>query len=77
MSWNYRVIRRQYPDGLVIFAIHEVFYNEAGDNKRSVTAGPCWVQGETLAGLKKDMSYYKLAFGKPVLDYDTLEEVEA
>ena len=39
MTWNYRVIKRTYPDGTEIFAIHEVYYNEDGEPKRIDATG--------------------------------------
>jgi hypothetical protein len=69
MTWNYRVIKRTYPDGTVTFTVHEVFYNEDGKS-HLVTQDPCFPQGETLDELRCDFELYQMAFEKPVLNYE-------
>ena len=68
MSWNYRIIKRTYPNSVEIYAIHEVYYT-SGD-ARATTVQPCWPQGETLEELKEDFEWYRKALEKPVLDYE-------
>ncbi len=71
MSWNYRVIKRTYEDGTVIFAIHEVYYNDNGD-PYMVTAVPSEPQGETLEELKDDFDCYQRPLAEPTLNYEDL-----
>ncbi len=63
------MIKRIYPDGTEIFAIHEVYYNEDGECDL-VTVDPCCPQGETLEELKQDFELYQKALEKPVLNYE-------
>ena len=71
MSWNYRVMRRHDVDGYV-FAIHEVFYDDAG-KPDSWTAEPSWPQGETFRELTEDIANYQRAFQRPVLAIEANE----
>jgi len=71
-GWNYRVVRRIY-DGIEIFAVHEALYS---NNKVvSLTCEPCWIQGSSYEELEEDLEFYNMAFGKRIIDYDTLEEL--
>lgn len=70
MTWNYRVVRNG-----IEFAIHEVYYDVDG-NIMFRSEFPEVVYGETLDELLSDYARMAEAFKKPVIDYDTLEEIE-
>lgn len=86
MTWEYRVIRSQAEGDVPVYAVHEVLWSEdiiAVDEEGnrqpldcSLTVDPSFPQGETLEELKSDLEMYLLAFAKPVLDYETLKEIE-
>jgi len=73
MSWEYRVMRRFYPgledEDQYSYTIHE-YYDMHGWTKDAMEP-----QGNTLAELKADYGFMGKAFDKPVLDYETGEEV--
>ena len=75
MTWNKRVIRREYPPVSVTFSIHEVFYDEDGKID-GWTAEPVCLSGDDLNDLKLDFFQTAIAFLKPVLveEGDTLVE---
>jgi hypothetical protein len=67
MSWNYRVMRRVDPDGTDWFAIHEVYYDAAG-NPDGYTENPVDVSGDSLEGLSWVLDRMREALNKPILD---------
>lgn len=67
-GWNYRVVRRQGPDGPV-FGIHEVYYN-GEDEPRSCTKKPVGPMSDDVEELMKEIDRMKQALDKPVLDYE-------
>lgn len=74
MSWNYRVMRREFA-GEVSFGIHEVYYNEDG-SIRNWTTDPVSCGGETIEELQHDHECQSYAFGKPVLDWHNADKTE-
>jgi len=66
MSWNYRVMRSTEPDGTHVFAIHEVYYDDAG-RVNGWIADAAHPQGETFKELTHDLSNYQRAFSEHVL----------
>jgi hypothetical protein len=75
-TWNYRVLKRtDQKSGEVIYAIHEVYYDEHG-KPEGCTEENVAPMGESLAELQDDLDHYQQALKKPVLGYDSLEEVE-
>ncbi|MFA6049582.1 MAG: hypothetical protein WC761_00025 [Candidatus Paceibacterota bacterium] len=78
MTWNYRVLIKHLPapDNTVWYAIHEVYYNEAGEPTMcsSEAMEPC---GETLEELAADLKRMAGALEKPVLDHAIFERKEA
>jgi hypothetical protein len=75
--WNHRAVRRVYPgvlDGEASYSIHEVYYG-LGGIKPSITVGPDYPYGETVAELREDLERMLRALDKPVLDYETREEI--
>ena len=72
MPWNYRVMRHVKEDGpgfwQEYFAIHEVYYNSAGQPWGwSAEAEP--VMEETVEEMRETLKHMTEALDKPVLDY--------
>lgn len=78
MSWNYRVMRREFKNssGEVEeeFGIYEVYYDENGE-PNGWTKEPRPITAESLEGLKWVHEKIAEAMGKPVLDYGEEETV--
>ncbi len=78
MSWNYRVVKTvtKIPlgDMDISYGIHEVYYDENGDivNISESLAHPL---SDDLEGLKWSLERMMEACNKPVIDYNTGEEV--
>lgn len=69
MAWNHRVLRH-VKNGEILFAIHEVYYDE-NNNPHSCTAEPVYALGyDTLDNLALDLQRMLDACKKPVLDYE-------
>lgn len=72
MSFNYRVIRRDYPCGpnneetANVYQIHEVYYRADGSIE-GWSQEPIAPYGECVSELKADLSYLITALHKPVL----------
>lgn len=67
MTWNYRIIRRQFPSGGYEYSFHEVYYKR----DRVIefwSSNPIAPHGETVKELKTDHHHMLLAFDKPVLE---------
>ena len=78
--WNHRVVRRVYHHSgheEVTYAIHEAHYREEGkgSGKCDITMNPTDVSGESVDDLKWTLEHMLKALDKPVLDYDTREEI--
>ena len=78
--WNHRVVRRTYDQGksqeVQGFYIHEAYYGIDGDNP-AITVEPIAPCGESVEELRKDLHQMLRALDKPVLDYETREEIQA
>lgn len=70
MTWNYRVVRNG-----IEFGIYEVYYDGDGNIMFS-SEFPEVAYGETLDELLSDYARMAEAFNKPVIDFNTLEEIE-
>lgn len=80
MHWNHRVVRRKYEynDGKYVeycYAIHEVYYDEDG-KPDTMTKEPTDPHGESIKDLKWSLKKMKECLEHPVLDYETMEEIE-
>jgi hypothetical protein len=87
MSWNYRVILHKAGElkenpklkWEEYLAIHEVYYDE-NDVPESVTKEPITISGEegknSLVSIKWTLEGILTALQKPILNYDTLEEID-
>lgn len=75
--WNYRVVRKTFLIGEETeyrYEIHEVYYREGKPSMTTVEAMD--PHGETIDNLREDLEWMKRALDKPVLDYETLEEID-
>jgi len=70
MSWNYRIIRRNFKEH-TSYQVHEVFYRQDGTIE-GWTENPIIPEGETPEELKQDFSRQLLAFESPILNYDDM-----
>jgi hypothetical protein len=77
--WNHRVVRRIYNPGQeseeVLYGIHEAYYGLEGETKPAITNDPTEPLGETVEGLREELNRMLRALDKPVLDYETREEL--
>lgn len=72
MSWEYRVIRKEYYVEYLdsweqYFAIQEVYYNEIGEIDGWTDSETIRPQGASFKELCDDLSYFQQALLKPVL----------
>jgi hypothetical protein len=78
MSWNHRVVRRFYPnthmDDSILYEIHEVYYDKDG-TIGSITQEPISIMEETVDDLRKTVERLTKCLESPIIDYDTLQEV--
>lgn len=79
MTWNYRVVRSPDPvasgaDATYTYGIHEVFYDADG-KPDGISEYAQDVIGDTVDDVKWLLNKMVDALGKPVLDYDTREEI--
>ena len=78
MSWNYRVVKTvtKIPlgDMDISYGIHEVYYDSNGTiiNISESLAHPI---SDDLEGLKRNLKEMMEACNKPVIDYNTGEEL--
>jgi hypothetical protein len=75
MTWNYRILEHKNVDGSSWFAIHEVYYDEAG-TPEFCSEEPCFAHGEDAEDLTVDMEYMMKALIKPVLSYNHFHSKE-
>lgn len=70
MSWNYRILVKVYTNGLgeteIAFSMHEVYYKKTG-KPRAYSTEPISPHGESLTGVRKDLTYMRKALSKPIL----------
>jgi hypothetical protein len=78
MSWSYRVVKQvtKIPlgDMDISYAIHEVYTDENGDIV-NISEKPSYVIGDDAKGLKWQLEKMMLACDKPVIEYNTGEEL--
>ena len=74
--WNHRVVRRNYKGAYpeTLYSIHETFYGLDGELP-VFTTDPSDVSGESVGELRQTLQWMLKALDKPVLDYETREEV--
>jgi hypothetical protein len=71
MSWNYRVLRKNY-NGAEYFEIHEVYYDSNG-KPDSCTERAISPMGDTVEELKNEIEKIKKSFDLPVLNYEDFD----
>ena len=78
MSWNHRVVRRTYPnthmDDSILYEIHEVYYDDG--KIIGLTEEPIKISEESVYGLRKTVERLTKCFEQPIIDYDTLQEIQ-
>jgi hypothetical protein len=78
MSWNYRVVKTvtKIPlgDTDISYGIHEVYYDSNGDII-SISEGLAHPISDDLEGLQWNLERMIEACKKPVIDYNTGEEL--
>jgi len=75
MTWNYRVLAREYKgfnENDVTFSIHEVYYNDDGVPEMC-TEDAVSVVGDNLAEISNTLLWMKKALKKPILSYSDFE----
>lgn len=76
MSWNYRVVKMEYPNSLVftteqVLEIKEVYYDKDGNvNGYADALTPL---GETIDELKESLCLILQALDKPILNYSDIK----
>ena len=76
MTWNHRVITKEYRgfnEVEVLFEIHEVYYNDDGIPEMC-TEDAVGVVGDNLAELKQTLRWMRKALRQPILNYADFEE---
>jgi len=76
MTWNYRVLAREYKgfnEVDVIFEIHEVYYNDEGVPDMC-TEDAIAVDGDNLAELSNTLKRMRKALKRPILNYADFEK---
>ena len=73
MHWNYRVMRRLYPNCITggmyeTFGIYEVYYDENGEPS-GWSMNPESISAETPEGIQWMVEKFQEALTKPVLEY--------
>ena len=76
MPWAYRVIKRYYPDtDEYTYRIHEVYYDKQMKIK-GYSNDPVAPHGETFEDLYYDHNRQTRALIEPVIEYETLRELD-
>ncbi|MHA2065490.1 MAG: hypothetical protein ACXABY_14040 [Candidatus Thorarchaeota archaeon] len=69
--WNYRVVKREWPElGEISFSIHEVYYEDGEIICWGPEAEGC--KGDDLESLKDDIKWHMKALEKPVLNWEDM-----
>jgi hypothetical protein len=78
MSWSYRVVKQvtKIPlgDTDVSYSIHTVYTDENGDIV-NISEKPSYAIGDDIESLKWNLESMILAVDKPIIDYNTGEEL--
>ena len=71
MSWNFRVVKRNYSRDVILptYQIHEVYYEEDGETIRFCSSHGIDPFGESYDELKENMHQMAEAFHKPVVEW--------
>jgi hypothetical protein len=78
MSWSYRVVKYvttiPLGDRDITYSIHSVYYDENNDIV-NISERPQYPMSDDLEGLKWTLSKMMEACNKPIIDYNTTEEL--
>lgn len=79
MSWSHRIVRRTYPnthmDDSILYELYEVYYNKDG-TINGITEEPIRIREESIDDLRKTVERLTKCLEQPIIDYDTLQEIE-
>ncbi|CAM3412183.1 MULTISPECIES: hypothetical protein [Saccharibacillus] len=64
--WNYRIIKKDWGNGLISYEVCEVFYEN--DKPTSWIWGKNVLNGDSKEHLEEQLRFIKYAFEKPVLE---------
>jgi hypothetical protein len=64
--WNYRVLRKNHPEGITTYHVHEVTYDDDG-SIMGWSVEPVEPFGESVEDLQADVHYFLQAFRRPIL----------
>lgn len=67
MTWNYRVVRKRYPDGSVTYHIWKLYYGDDGTIERADDE-PERLISQEVAELREHVGLLSHAFRHPVLE---------
>ena len=70
MTWQYRIMRKKFPNGECGYGIYEWYKGITGKGN-GWTEDTMEPHGDTLEELKSDYEYMAEAFKYPVLDHET------
>ncbi len=73
MSWNYRVVRTEYPNPVTgksesRYGIHEAYYDAGQEHPHSITLNPTDIHEASLDDLRDTLDIILQAFKLPVLE---------
>ena len=75
MTWNYRIVRHRLSQPNEFhYQVHEVYYDGDG-NVELISEFSVSPYGESVVDLISDYAKMAEAFKKPVIDYETREEL--
>lgn len=72
VGWNYRVVKKTYPNGETLYGVHEVYYASDIKTPTSCTEEPISFQEESLGQLISVVAMVTEALNKDVLNYDDI-----
>lgn len=76
--WNYRVVKYvtaiPLGDRDITYAIHAVYYDDNGEIA-NISERPEHPMSDDLEGLQRTLSKMIEACNKPIIDYNTVEEL--
>tara|TARA_E500000331_G_C16916409_1_gene565734 strand:- start:329 stop:580 length:252 start_codon:yes stop_codon:yes gene_type:complete len=71
MTWNYRIVSEEAPDGELFYQIYEVYYDE--EKIIGMTEAPCKPYGDDVEDLRSNLKQMLQALDRPILQMDALD----
>jgi len=71
--WNYRLVRRQFPDDESLTGIYEAHYDTNSDVPHSISSEPTSVVADTGFQIADILSRMLEATNKPILRYEDFD----